>query len=271
MGNLNAYIKDLNIEEGQRLRLDCPSCRGVNTLSISRIDGVILYQCYKLMCNETGGIHEGMTAEQIKKRIALLNDSSSTYDRSQENIPMIIPEYIISPTNQTNSKTNLFSFIKWWGLDGVELLYDVKDNRAVFPIRRQGITIDAVGRSLVGSTPKWLRYTGAADVYLACKGKSNGVAVIVEDVISANTICSVCQNVTGIAILGTSLSLKHMEYLQEYKKIIVALDPDASHKNLQYRREIASWTGIDTIAMRLNDDIKYRETEDLIKLKALCG
>ena len=199
------------------------------------------------MCNETGGIHEGMTAEQIKKRIALLNESSFTYDRCQENIPMLIPEYIISPTNHTNSKTNLFSFIKWWGLDGVELLYDVKDNRAV------------------------LRYTGAADVYLACKGKSNGVAVIVEDVISANTICSVCQNVTGIAILGTSLSLKHMEYLQEYKKIIVALDPDASHKNLQYRREIASWTGIDTIAMRLNDDIKYRETEDLIKLKALCG
>ena len=184
---------------------------------------------------------------------------------------MLMPEYIISPTDYSNSKTNLFSFIEWWSLDGVELLYDVKDNRAVFPIRNQGIMIDAVGRSLVGSIPKWLRYTGAADVYLACKGKSNGVAVIVEDVISANTICSVCQNVTGIAILGTSLSLKHMEYLQEYKKIIVALDPDASHKNLQYRREIASWTGIDTIAMRLNDDIKYREPKDLIKLKALCG
>jgi len=267
MGSIKSFIQDINIAEGERLRMDCPSCRGANTLSISRIDGVILYQCYKLMCFEAGGIYEGMTAGQIKKRIALLSDSSSTQDRCQENIPMIIPEYIVP----ISKDKKLINFIKGWGLEYVELLYDVKDRRAVFPIRKDGTIIDAVGRSLVGGIPKWLRYTGAANVYIACQGTPNGVAVIVEDVISANTICSVCQNVTGIAILGTSLSLKHMEYLQEYKKIIVALDPDASHKNLQYRREIASWTGIDTIAMRLNDDIKYRETEDLIKLKALCS
>ena len=93
--------------------------------------------------------------------------------------------------------------------------------------------------------------------------------MIVEDVISANTISSVCHNVTGMAILGTSLSVKHMEYLQDFVYIIVALDPDAAHKTLEYKREIASWTGLDTIAMRLQDDLKYKLEEDINTLKGL--
>ena len=84
-------------------------------------------------------------------------------------------------------------------------------------------------------------------------------------------ICSVCQNVTGIALLGTSMSVKHIEYIQDYTKIIMALDPDASNKNLQYRREIVSWTGINTIAMRLKNDIKYKEEKDISLLKTLCN
>ena len=78
-----------------------------------------------------------------------------------------------------------------------------------------------------------------------------------------------CPNVTGMAILGTSLSVKHMEYIQDFVCIIVALDPDAAHKTLEYKREIASWTGRHTIAMRLQDDIKYKIEEDIIKLKGL--
>ena len=141
----------------------------------------------------------------------------------------------------------------------------------MFPIRSNNSLIDATGRSLDGGIPKWFRYTGNSPVYTACRGKPNGTVVIVEDVISANTICSVCPNVTGMAILGTSLSSTHIEYIQDFVRVIVALDPDATHKTLEYRREIASWTGVDTIAMRLQDDIKYRKLEDLTKLKILCG
>ena len=74
-----------------------------------------------------------------------------------------------------------------------------------------------------------------------------------------------------MAILGTTLSTTHIEHIQDFVRIIVALDPDATHKTLEYRREIESWTGIDTIAMRLQDDIKYREPEDLLRLHTLCG
>ena len=149
----------------------------------------------------------------------------------------------------------------------MDVMYDVKDDRVVFLIRDKHKVIDAIGRSLNGSVPKWLRYTGNATVFSRCMGKPNGVAVIVEDVISAIIVSKVCPNVTGIAILGTNISHTHMEYLQDYTKIIVALDPDATHKSIEYRKEIQSWTGVDTMAMMLQDDIKYKTEEDIIKLK----
>jgi len=77
--------------------------------------------------------------------------------------------------------------------------------------------------------------------------------------------------ITAMAILGTSLSPKHMEKIQEYNKVIIALDPDAIGKTVEYRREIELWTGNKTVAMNLIDDIKYRMPEDLERLTELCG
>jgi len=80
----------------------------------------------------------------------------------------------------------------------------------------------------------------------------------------------VCPNVTGVALLGTVMNEEHMEYLQDYSKVIIALDRDASKKTLTYKRDVASWTGVDTIAMLLQDDIKYKEEDDKTLLMALC-
>jgi hypothetical protein len=269
MVSIKAFIQDLDISEGESLRQDCPFCRGQNSFSVSKVEGVLKYNCFKERCKIKGNIEEGLSHQEIKKRIKNRkesNESMSWEDTSHRKSPMLMPEYIVPIEGNT-----LNGFIQRWDLQNVELLHDVKDNRVVFPIRKDGIIIDATGRTLNYAKPKWLRYTGEADVYVACQGEPNGIAVIVEDVISANTICSVCQNVTGIAILGTSMSVKHIEYIQDYTKIIMALDPDASNKNLQYRREIVSWTGINTIAMRLKNDIKYKEEEDISLLKTLCN
>ena len=54
-----------------------------------------------------------------------------------------------------------------------------------------------------------------------------------------------------------------MEKIQEYNKVIIALDPDAIGKTVEYRREIELWTGNKTTAMNLVDDIKYKMDEDI--------
>jgi hypothetical protein len=78
-------------------------------------------------------------------------------------------------------------------------------------------------------------------------------------------------NVTAMAILGTALTSAHMAKIGEYDNVIVALDPDAAHKTLQFSREIALWTNANSTAFRLDDDIKYRLTGDLERLKELLS
>jgi DNA primase len=179
---------------------------------------------------------------------------------------MEIPAYLVSPTFEHKKHT---AFVLRWGIrDYPGLMYDVKQERTVFPIHYRGRLIDAVGRA-VGkrAQPKWYRYTGAADYFTAGKGD---VVLLVEDVVSAIVATQLVPNVTALAILGTSLSKKHMDKVGTYRKAVVALDPDAMDKTLQFSRDIRLWTGIETVAMKLFDDIKYKVSDDVKQLKEIC-
>jgi hypothetical protein len=261
--NVREFVLDLGLTDGQSVRCACPVCHSSNDFSVSNIDGLILYRCYKLSCHTSSAIPISLSVAEIQER---LRNRDVELSKKKASDLWVIPEYVIAPSQ--NNKA-LQTFIDRWDLHDVEILFDVKDKRAVFPIRSNNSLIDATGRSLDGGIPKWFRYTGNAPVYTSCRGKPNGTVVIVEDVISANTICSVCPNVTGMAILGTTLSSSHIEYIQDFVRIIVALDPDATHKTLKYKREIESWTDRHTIAMRLQDDIKYKTEADIQKLEGI--
>lgn len=257
------FASGFDVSEGGSVRTDCPECGSKNTFTMTKLNGVLIYNCYKLACRARGYTNVGMTAEEVKLRLASHNDSKSKKAVAEI---LVWPEYVVQPSTEHKL---LRRFINRWGLETEDLLYDVKDRRAVFPIKKDGITIDGVGRALDGAVPKWLRYTGNATVFSRVFGCPNGVVVLVEDVISAIVTAQTCPGVTGMAILGTSLSMDHMDSIGEYDTIVVALDPDAAHKTLQYKREIQSWTGRNTIALRLEDDLKYRVEEDMQKLEAL--
>jgi len=174
---------------------------------------------------------------------------------------MELPEYVVR-SGEVYCSSGIDAFRDKWDLWDQGLMYDLKDKRAVFPIFINNVLIDAVGRALAGAEPKWLRYTGKANYFIGGTGKT---VVVVEDVISAITVAKL--GFTGMAILGTSLSVAHMEQLGNYSQVIVALDPDAAHKTLRFRQEIEAWTGATTIALRLDDDIKYRVESDIEQLK----
>ena len=93
------------------------------------------------------------------------------------------------------------------------------------------------------------------------------VAVVVEDCISAAVVETL--GLTGVAILGTALTESHIFALKNFKKVIVALDPDAAPKTIAYTKDLKA-NGIDAFALKLIDYIKYRREEDiqyLLKLK----
>ena len=266
--NITEFINSLDLKDGERHRCDCPApdCRGKNTFTVANIFGEIKYNCFKLGCRVGGMYDTGMTAAEI-----LLRLSEQQFQRAYTNIKkgketMEIPEYVVTPKA---SHTKYQRYVRRWGIAYGETMYDVKDERVVFPIKHEGRIVDAVGRA-VGKKqhPKWYRYTGQADYYTVGDGKT---LLIVEDVVSAVVAAQELPYITAMAILGTSMNPKHFEKIGEYDKVIIALDPDAIGKTVEYRREIELWTGNKTIAMNLIDDIKYREHEDIEKLKELVN
>lgn len=249
---MHKYIEDLDLGEGDTVRGDCPDCGGKNTFTANKSGGAVLYNCYKLGCKISGVHTVGMTAADIQARMQEVEQ-----DKPKPKVEIMeLPEYVV------RSGSGLDAFRDKWDLWDQGLMYDLKDRRAVFPIFIDNVLIDAVGRALAGAEPKWLRYTGKANYFIGGTGKT---VVVVEDVISAITVAKL--GFTGMAILGTSLSVAHMEQLGNYSQVIVALDPDAAHKTLRFRQEIEAWTGTSTIALRLDDDIKYRVESDIKKLK----
>ena len=263
--NIKQFVNDLGLKEGERYRGDCPECRGKNTFTATNMLGDIKYNCFKLGCTVGGIYGTDMTAAEIHRRLEEQQMQRAYTNVKKEKETMEIPPYVVSPKA---NHTKYQRFIRRWGIAIGDTMYDVKDERVVFPIKYKGRIIDAIGRAVGINHPKWYRYTGEADYYTVGNGKT---LLIVEDVLSAIIATQELPYITAMAILGTSLSPKHMEKIQEYNRVIIALDPDAIGKTVEYRREIELWTGNKTTAMNLLDDIKYKMEEDIDKLKELCN
>ena len=78
--------------------------------------------------------------------------------------------------------------------------------------------------------------------------------------------------VTGVALLGTNLLREHKEYLDTFDKIIVALDPDALNKTIEYTKELKSYCNpSEVVAMHIEDDMKYKREADMLKLRELVN
>ena len=194
-----------------------------------------------------------LTSDDIRKSIGAFAEETVE-------IPFELPEYVIPH----NNNEDVLKFADTYGLsiDTTEMMYDVKDHRVVFPIVHGGKIVDATGRSLDKRLPKWKRY-GKSDLpYTHGYGK---VAVVVEDCVSAAVVGTVSDVHVGVAVLGTSLSESHKRYLSRFSTAVVALDPDALPKTLAFVRELKTHVP-DVKALRLTDDLKYRNQQDLDSL-----
>jgi hypothetical protein len=134
----------------------------------------------------------------------------------------------------------------------------------VFPVVHAGDMVDATGRSLGKRIPKWKRYGKSHLPYVSGHGKT---AVVVEDCISAAVVGDRGVYV-GVAVLGTSLSTGHKDYLSQFSTAIVALDPDALPKTIKFAKELRTYVP-NVKVLRLTDDLKYRQPTDMANLSTL--
>ena len=249
MNNIYNIVSDMDVAVGTTVRTECPSC-GQRTFTVTNEMGTLKWNCFRASCAVKGSTQVSMSIDDIKT--VLLGHESD-----DKPVPCALPEYIVTPP---------WVVLEWaselYGLDAQELglMYDVKDSRVVFPIRHDGQIVDATGRALDKSPIKWKRYGKSSLPYVHGCGKT---AVVVEDCVSAAVVGG--DDYVGVAVLGTSLLDEHKRYLTQFSTAIIALDPDALMKSIEFARELQSYVD-DVRVVKLTDDLKYRNPEDFDKL-----
>lgn len=220
-------LDDLILKTGETLRTDCPSCGGVNTLTVTKQAGSVLWNCYKASCNLKGNKRTKFSKEDFNRKTEPANTLTSfsipgsfTYQ---------FPDRMIKYLDTNN-------VLDAWRADLVELYHDVAQNRAVFMVKSEGQTIDAIGRAL-GRGVKWHRYGKSKQPFVVKPNTSH--AFVVEDAASA---CAVSEFGTGIALMGTHLTDEALDVIAGYRSVTVALDRDAIQKALHLTKRIKQFT-----------------------------
>ena len=251
MYKINQHINDLNLQLEENHRGDCPVCNGRNTFTVTRSFTSILYNCYKAGCALGGAAPTTVTVADILNK-----------GKTKKLKTFTLPSYIMRGRNETKLWANKYSLDH----NNVILYYDVKENRIVFPVFYDNNMVDATGRALrKGHNPKWKRYGTSSYAYTIGTGN---VAVLVEDCISAAVITTEEPKCTGVALMGTSLLPDHVAQLHSFSAVIVALDPDAVKKTLQFSIELKGLLSHKNVfALKLEDDLKYARERDIVQVK----
>ena len=245
--DVRTFVEDLGIASGESRRLNCPVCKSYKTFTATNNMGSLLWNCYKASCSVSGSARTRLSVDDIRRMKTV---------RAVEN-DFVLPEYIVPHDN----RRDVIAFADQWGIDPDNLMYDVKEHKAVFVCYHGNTPVDATGRALGRKLPKWKRYGNSGLPFIHGRGN---VAVVVEDCVSA-VVVGEYDSFVGVAILGTSLSESHKGYLSQFSTAVMALDPDALPKTLQYANELRGHVR-NVKVLRLNDDIKYRNPVDVQKM-----
>ena len=248
---LKGYVESLTIPAYGRYRSDCPLCGKPNTFSVSDNGFERLWYCFHADCNTKGGTGINLTRDNSSQAFVKKQDKEESAI-----IDFVIPDTFVSLSRNINAENyvkQVHSYSAY--LDGLaDIRYDFQKDRVVYLVKDGDKVIDATGRSLTNSKPKWLRY-GTSRQPFVCGIADN--LFVVEDCPSA---CSISNIVTGMALMGTSLLDSHIQVTQNYKKIFVALDKDATRKAVDIVRHLSNY--VPTKLVVLKKDLKNMEKEE---------
>lgn len=239
-------LADGNVPKHGSIRVVCPACGHYNkTMSLQDTPSGVRYKCFRASCGVWGNVndHYVRAPEQfIPKPITKLSISPlpEHYIDKLPVIPINIPRF--DPVTKA-------------------VLYPVLSNTGV-------------RRGWVGRKYDWIeKFYGAKsrdyielDSQPFChypKKVEGSCLVLVEDIPSAERLAA---HVPACALCGTDVSL---EFVDEWlalgiTHLIVALDPDATHKAAAIKTK---WAGLFNITIiNLDDDVKDLPEDNFVQL-----
>ena len=239
-------------------RIDCPFCNHTNTLVIRRESSNLMWYCFHASCKAKGKHVGKMSMEQVYETVVKQKKETAK--------PFIIPKSFVSILSEKKCKEYLEknNCLQAKEKAKASFMYDVKQHRIVFLIKEKEKVIGAIGRGLNSQIyPKWYIYGEKSYPFICGEGK---VGVLVEDCASA---CAVSGIYAGIALMGTSLPDSYIPILQKkFKKIIVALDRDATTKSFDIANKLSYY--IDNEVKILEDDLKYYNENKIKEMFNVC-
>ena len=219
-------IKDIPLREGDTKVITCPFCGGQKKLAISKIDGKLMWNCYRASC-EGKGIHTGKRdlqsaknylTGQIRKREVYVRPLPSITTSVENHKPAL--DYLAS-VNSLEAYRNGY----------IKVRYDPSQDRVLF-YSGEGV----VAKSLRSYGPKWMTLGSIpAGVHIG----TGTTAVLVEDVPSACSVSRV-NGLVGVAMLGTNITKALNKATEKYLNKYLCLDKDASAKAIVIKRQLGA-------------------------------
>ena len=254
---LKTFVEDLTLQPNGRLRMDCPICAKKNTFSVTDDGFSRMYNCFYANCDARGSTQMRLTKDNSRVAFTSTDKTRVVAKPTEFHLPTtFVP---LSRSQKAVDYVRSVNSYQAYLANYVDIMYDIRFDRAVFLIKEKGRVVDAVGKSLNNQKPKWYRYGNSNRPFVCGKGST---VFLVEDCVSA---CSVfCFTVVGIAILGTNLLKSHIEVLKKYNRVVVALDKDATSKSCEMARKLSPY--VDTSVAFLPDDLKNLKDNDRERL-----
>ena len=241
------YVGNLHVVSYGRYRGDCPMCHRHNTFSVTDTGFERLWYCFHADCHTKGSTGVQLTKENSKVAF------KERFTKQTSDTEFVVPDTFVSLSRSKEAE----AYVKRVGsydayLNGLaDIRYDFQQERVVYLVKHNNKIVDATGRSLNGRKPKWRRYGNSRYPFLSGNGLCG---VIVEDCPSS---CSVSNIAVGIALMGTTLLDEHVDVIKNFKKILVALDKDATSKAYIMMRKLRNY--VPTKLIVLNKDLKDME------------
>jgi len=252
-----AVVEGLFIPPETEMRMDCPFCHNRNTLIINTTNNALSWYCFHASCSAKGNKRKEKDMQYVARTFKQTQDTTVKHFTVPDSFKSV---YSSEKAKQYLHKNNCWEAVAWGRAD---IKYDVKQDRVVFMIKdpKDNKYVGAIGRGLNAQVyPKWYMYTDKSIPFKCGECKD---AVIVEDCASA---CAVSNVLTGIAILGTSLVESHKKYIKPYRKLYVALDPDATVSSFKITNELRFHGFINVHVKQIKDDLKYFSTKQIEKI-----
>lgn len=267
-------LECLGLQVGDTVRTDCLACGGDKTMTVTRFNDRLVYNCYRASCG-VRGVLGSRSAQGGFNQIDRANKAAEERQRLRaEKFDAVYNNREELPQEYEDKLRSTFNFLPPTGgiiraeQGGDRILYNVRDHIG----RLVGFVARRYDWTNLWSGPKAVAY-GYSDHHWATKPtnqyrdrarpQDTGV-VVVEDIVSAEKVL----NLTGrasVALLGTSLSDECLSSIvkQNPNHIDVFLDPGAEGAALNVAKKLRLFVSDVRIILADSDpkDLTKRELD----------